>query len=62
MVLVGRDGREFRLGEDEGTEILRLRRVLVALVNVNDVETRLVSVHGIQDDLQDTKSTNGDGE
>ena len=52
MVLVGRDGREFRLGEDEGAKVFRARRVLGALVDVDDVKPRLVAVHRVQNDLR----------
>ena len=58
MILVGRHGREFGLGEDEGSEILRLRGVLCPLVDVDHVEARLVSVHGIQNDLQRRRRDN----
>ena len=51
MILVGCHGREFRLGEDEGAKVLRLRSVFAPLVDVDNVEARLVAVHGIQYDL-----------
>ena len=51
MVLIGGDGRESRFGEDERAEVLRLRRVLRPLVDVNHVKTRLVTVHRVQYDL-----------
>lgn len=55
LVLVGRHRREHRLREDEGAELLRLEveqrgRVLLLL---DDVDPRLVLVHGVQDDLQE---------
>ena len=55
MVLVGRDGGEFRLREDERAKVFRLRRVFCPLVDVNNVETRLVAMHGIQYDLCKSK-------
>ena len=47
MVLVGRDGRELRLGEDERLELLPRGggRVLRA---PDDVEARLVAVHRVE--------------
>lgn len=55
LVLVGRHRREHRLREDKGAELLRLEveqrgRVLLLL---DDVDPRLVLVHGVQDDLQE---------
>ena len=55
VVLVGRDGGEFRLREDERAKVFRLRRVFCPLVDVNNVETRLVAMHGIQYDLCKSK-------
>lgn len=57
MVLVGGHGREARLLKDEGFEVLL--RVFLAVfpgVHVDHVKTRLVSVHGVQNDLNDKTS------
>lgn len=57
VVLVGGHGREARLLEDEGFEVLL--RVFLAVfpgVHVDHVKTRLVSVHGVQNDLNDKTS------
>ena len=51
MILIGGDCSEFRLWENKCAKILCLRGVLCALVDVNDMKTRLVAVHGIQYDL-----------
>lgn len=51
MILIGSNGCEFGLGKNERAKILRLGSVFCPLVDVDDVETRLVSVHGIQYDL-----------
>lgn len=51
MILIGRDGRELRLWEDERAKVLCLRSVLGPLVDVDNVEAGLVAVHGIQYDL-----------
>lgn len=61
MVLVGRHGSEAGLLEDKGLKVLLC--VLLAVfswVDVNHVEPRLVSVHGVQNDLDD-KTSKGDG-
>lgn len=52
VVLISSHRRELGLGENERAEVLRLRGVLVLLVDVHDVEARLVAVHGIQYDLK----------
>lgn len=57
VVLVGGHCREARLLEDESFEVLL--RVLLAVfprVHVDHVKTRLVSVHGVQNDLNDKTS------
>lgn len=57
VVLVGGHRREARLLEDESFEVLL--RVLLAVfpgVHVDHVKTRLVSVHGVQNDLNDKTS------
>lgn len=51
VILIGRDGRELGLWEDERAKILGLRSVFGPLVDVDNVETGLVAVHGIQYDL-----------
>ena len=51
MVLVGGDGGELGLGEDEGLEVLRQRHVLRLGVDVDCMETRLVLVHRVEDYL-----------
>ena len=56
MILLGGDCSEFRLWEDESAKVLFLRGVFCALVDVNDVETRLVVVHGIEYNLRNTKT------
>lgn len=57
LVLIGRDGGEDGLGEDEGAELLRLeveqRGGVVFLLD--DVNARLVLVHGVEDDLVDKR-------
>lgn len=58
LVLIGRDGGEDRLDEDEGAELLGLeveQRGRVVLL-LDDVDPRLVLVHGVQDDLQTTNT------
>lgn len=57
LVLIGRDGGEDGLREDEGAKLLRLeveQRGGVVLL-LDDVDPRLVLVHGVQDDLQEDK-------
>lgn len=57
VVLIGSHGGEARLLEDEGFEVLL--RVFLAVfpgVHVDHVKTRLVSVHGVQNDLNDKTS------
>jgi hypothetical protein len=56
MILIGGDCSEFRLWEDESAKVLCLRGVFCALVDVNNVETRLVAVHGIEYNLHNTKT------
>ena len=51
MVLVGCDGSEFGFGENESAEVFRLRSVFRPLIDVNDVESRLVTMHRVQADL-----------
>lgn len=51
VILVGGDGGEPRLGEDEGAEVLRLRRIFRPLVDVHHVKPRLVAMHRVQYDL-----------
>ncbi len=57
MVLVGRDCGELSLWEDEGLEVLGVAGTLLLVLvstswcHVADVETGLVSVHGVQDHL-----------
>lgn len=48
MVLVGRHSDEGRLGEDVGAESCVFGAEAVVLVCLDDVETRLVLVHGVQ--------------
>ena len=55
MILIGRNGRELCLWEDERAKVFRLRSVFCPLVDVDNVETRLVAVHGIQYDLHNKK-------
>lgn len=55
LVLVGRDRSEDCLHEHEGPELLRLeveQRGRVVLL-LNDVDPRLVLVHGVEDYLKD---------
>lgn len=54
MVLVGRDGSEPGLGEDEGFEFLGECRLCEFRFgrDVHDVEPGLVAVHRVQNDLQ----------
>jgi hypothetical protein len=59
MILIGRDGRELCLWKDERAKVLRLRSVFGPLVDVDNVETRLVAVHGIQYDLYKKKMVHG---
>lgn len=57
VVLVGGHSREARLLEDERFEVLL--RVFLAVfpgIHVDHVKTRLVSVHGVQNDLNDKTS------
>lgn len=49
-VLVGGDGHEGGLREGEGLEDAPADAVQV--VSLNDVETRVVAMHGVEDDLQ----------
>lgn len=51
VILISGHRSELGLGEDKRAEVFRLRCVLVPLVDVDDVEARLVAVHGIQYDL-----------
>lgn len=51
MVLVGRDGDEGRLGEDVGAERRVFGAKAVVLVGLDDVEPRLVLVHGVENYL-----------
>ena len=51
MVLVGSDRGELGLWEDEGLEVLRGGGVLAGRVDVDDVKPRLVTVHRVQDHL-----------
>lgn len=58
LVLVGGDGGEHGLGEAEGLDPVPARHRLVlgqlaAEVLPDDVDPRLVLVHGVEDDLQD---------
>jgi hypothetical protein len=55
VILIGRNGRELCLWEDERAKVFRLRSVFCPLVDVDNVETRLVAVHGIQYDLHNKK-------
>ena len=55
MILVGGDGGELGLGEDEGLEVLRQRDVLRLGVDVDGVKTRLVLVHRVQYNLHHTR-------
>ena len=48
VVLVGRHSDEGRLGEDVGAESRVFRAEAVILVRLDDVETRLVFVHGVE--------------
>lgn len=48
MVLVGRHGDEGRLREDVAAEGCVLGAEAVVLVRLDDVETRLVFVHGVE--------------
>lgn len=50
VVLVNRDGCEYGFGECEGLE--DAPSDLVEVVCLDHVEARLVAVHGLQDDLQ----------
>ena len=59
LVLIGRDGGEDGLDEDEGAELLGLeveQRGGVLLL-LDDVDPRLVLVHGVEDDLQEDKQS-----
>lgn len=51
VVLVGGDGGELGLGEDEGTKVFGAGHVLGLRVDVHHMEARLVPVHGVEDDL-----------
>lgn len=51
MILIGSYGCEFSLWENERAKVFCLRGVLGSLVDVDNVETRLVAMHGIQYDL-----------
>lgn len=51
MVLVGGDGGELGLREDEGAEVLGARHVLGFGINVHHMEAGLVPVHRVEDDL-----------
>ena len=55
MVLVGGDGHELGLCEGDGLKVLRLRHVLRLRVHVHHVETGLVLVHRVEDDLKQKK-------
>lgn len=52
VVLVGRYGDEGRLGEDVGTECRVFGAEAVVLIGLDDVEPRLVFVHGVENYLQ----------
>ena len=65
LVLVGGDGGEDGLGEAEGLHSLAarhrlVRRELAAEVLPDDVNTRLVLVHGVEDDLKAWKGEKGE--
>lgn len=52
MVLIRRHGRELGLRKDEGLEVLLgIALAVFARVHEDHVETRLVAVHGVEDDL-----------
>ena len=55
VVLVGGDSHELGFGENEGPEVLRPRHVFRLRIDVDDVEARLVAVHGVEDDLNTTR-------
>ena len=52
MVLIGSDGHEFGFSKRCRLKVFRLCDVFRLGVDVNDVKTRLVVVHGVQDDLK----------
>ena len=52
VVLVGGDGGELGLAEEERFEILAATHVLALGVDVDHVEAWLVLVHGVQNDLR----------
>lgn len=54
MVLVGSDRRESRLLKHKGFKVLLgIFLAIFARVHIDDVEAGLVSVHGIQNNLED---------
>lgn len=54
MVLVGSDGSEARLFEHEGFEVLLgILLAVFAGVHIDYVEAGLVSVHGVENNLED---------
>ena len=57
MVLVGGDGHELGLCEGDGLKVLRLRHVLRLRVHVHHMETGLVLVHRVEDDLKHNKNS-----
>ena len=57
MVLVGGDGSELRLGEDERLEVLGQRHVLGLGIDVDGVKTRLILVHRVQNYLHTSHPT-----
>ena len=53
LILIGRHSNEYRLGEDKSTELLGRQGMYRAGVFLPyDVDTRLVFVHRIENDLQ----------
>lgn len=55
MILVRRHSDEGRLGEDVGAESCVFGAEAVVLVCFDDVETRLVLVHGVQNYLNGSR-------
>lgn len=54
MVLIGSDRSEARLLKYEGFEVLLgVFLTIFAWVNVDNMEARLVSVHGVENNLED---------
>lgn len=62
MILVGRDRYEGGLGENVRAEGRVFGAKSVVLVGLDDVDPRLILVHGVQDDLWTRERTVGLGD